>query len=179
MLFFAFWYAYSYYRSTSEAHGASTAVDDVHRDRLPPLPPARSRSTSTTRPSATGWRPGRRPRSASAGSRSRPCRNDPLARQVVGTAEVRYGRTGAPGGKVVAALVKGAKAVQDARVDGSVDLVLGEKFTALAPVPKPAAKPAASKPAASKPAATKPAATKPAATTATSQAGGHRLLTGC
>ena len=62
--------------------------------------------------------------------------NDPLQKTVDRTAEVRYGKTGANGAKLVLALVKGAKAVPDARTDSSVDLVLGEKFTALTALPK-------------------------------------------
>jgi hypothetical protein len=68
--------------------------------------------------------------------------NDPLQRTVPGPAEVRYGKAGAAKAKVVLRLVKGAKPVRDARTDASVDLVVGEKFTALVKPAKPAPAPA-------------------------------------
>ena len=69
--------------------------------------------------------------------------NDPLQRTVTGTAEVRYGKSGAAKAKLVLGLVKGAKPVRDARTDASVDLVLGDKFTALTAPTKQVAAPAA------------------------------------
>ncbi|MEO7059828.1 MAG: LytR C-terminal domain-containing protein [Lapillicoccus sp.] len=59
--------------------------------------------------------------------------NDPLRKDLPGTAEIRFGPNGAAAGGLVATLVAGSAAVKDARADASVDLVLGEKFTALAP----------------------------------------------
>jgi len=58
--------------------------------------------------------------------------NDPLKRPVVGTAEVRYGRKGVLQAKVVAAQVPAAVLVRDGRADISVDLVIGDGFTAMA-----------------------------------------------
>jgi LytR cell envelope-related transcriptional attenuator len=171
MLFFAFWYAYSYYRSSGEPR--ATPVTSCTTTATAPAP-----GKITVNVYNATERSGLAARTATEvrkrGFKVSTVSNDPLARQVVGTAEVRYGKTGAPAGKLVIALVKGAKGVQDARVDGSVDLVLGDKFTALVAAPKPAAKPAASKPAASKPATSKPAATtsgaKPSATKPTASA---------
>ena len=61
--------------------------------------------------------------------------NDPLKKSIAGTAEVRYGKNGAAAAAVVLKQVTGAKGVVDARADASVDLVLGNGFTALATVP--------------------------------------------
>lgn len=47
---------------------------------------------------------------------------------------VRYGAKGEPAARRVALSVKGAKLVLDGRNDGTVDLVLSNKFTALVPV---------------------------------------------
>ena len=167
MLFFAFWYAYSYYRTSGGPR--ATPVTSCTTTATAPAP-----GKITVNVYNATERSGLAARTATEvrkrGFKVSTVSNDPLARQVVGTAEVRYGKTGAPAGKLVIALVKGAKGVQDARVDGSVDLVLGEKFTALAAAPKPTAK-AASKPATSKPAASKPATSKPAATTAGAKPG--------
>lgn len=63
--------------------------------------------------------------------------NDPLEKKVTGSSEVRYGNGGARAAKLVAAQVRGAKMVQDSRSDGSLDIVIGDRFTALAPPAKP------------------------------------------
>jgi len=63
--------------------------------------------------------------------------NDPLEKKVTGSSEVRYGNGGARAAKLVALQVKGAKMVQDSRSDGSLDIVIGDRFTALAPPAKP------------------------------------------
>ncbi|MEI2766500.1 MAG: LytR C-terminal domain-containing protein [Dermatophilaceae bacterium] len=68
--------------------------------------------------------------------------NDPLKKAVPQPAEVRYGPAGEASATLVLGLVAGAVPLPDTRADASVDLVLGEGFTALAqptaPVPAPA-----------------------------------------
>lgn len=68
--------------------------------------------------------------------------NDPLKRTVPQPAEVRFGPAGEASAQLVLALVAGSVPMKDTRADASVDLVLGEGFTALAqptaPVPAPA-----------------------------------------
>jgi hypothetical protein len=145
MLFFAFWYAYSYYRTSSEPTAAPAPV-----------------CTTTAAPAKAGAAPkpaditvnvynatdrdGLAAKTASEvrerGFDVATITNDPLGRTVAGPAEVRYGKSGAAKAKVVLGLVKGAKPVQDARADASVDLVVGEKFTALVRPPKQAPDPA-------------------------------------
>lgn len=61
------------------------------------------------------------------------------AGDVSGPAEVRFGPTGARAGQTVSALVPGAASRRDTRPGGDVDLVLGNRFRALAPAGKPAA----------------------------------------
>jgi len=56
---------------------------------------------------------------------------------VPGSAEIRHGAKGAPAARVIAGTVAGATVKNDARAGTDVDLVLGTKFRALAPV-KPA-----------------------------------------
>jgi hypothetical protein len=170
MLFFAFWYAYSYYRSTGEPTATPTSTCTPTATSAAPAP-----GKITVNVYNATQRDGLAARTASEvrkrGFKVSTVSNDPLAKQVPGPAEVRFGKTGAAAAKVVLALVKGAKSVQDARVDGSVDLVLGEKFSALAAAPKPAATKPSPKPATTKP-SPKPATTttattaKPRATTA-------------
>lgn len=57
--------------------------------------------------------------------------NDPLGKQIAGVGEVRRGRSGAAGAALVATRLSGAKVVPDKRADATVDLVLGNRFTAL------------------------------------------------
>ena len=60
--------------------------------------------------------------------------NDPLGKRIAGVGEVRHGKTGAPGATLAVTRLPGAKVVPDKRTDNTVDLVLGETFTALAPI---------------------------------------------
>ena len=132
MLFFAFWYAYSYYRDSNVPHAAPS-----------PTCTATSTATSTAKvPSqvtvnvynATD-RSGLAAKTASdvrkRGFKVSTVSNDPLQKDVAGAAEVRYGATGTASAKLVLTLVKGSKGVKDGRTDSSVDLVLGAKFTTL------------------------------------------------
>ena len=72
--------------------------------------------------------------------------NDPLGKRIVGVGEVRHGQLGTADANLVAKRLPGAKVVLDKRTDDSVDLVLGNRFSALrAPlkvVPSKAASPA-------------------------------------
>jgi hypothetical protein len=161
MLFFAFWYAYSYY----QASGRPAAAPAASCTTAPVTAGAPRPATTTVNVYNATDRDGLAARTA-AEVRKRgfvvaTVANDPLQRTVAGTAEVRYGPTGVAKAKLVLALVKGAKPSRDARTDASVDLVLGQKFVALAPVSRP--KPVITKPA-PKPTTTTPgrAATTPA-----------------
>jgi hypothetical protein len=58
--------------------------------------------------------------------------NVPGGATVSGTAEVRHGPAGAAAALVVEAQVTGSRDVVDARTDGTVDLVVGDAFAALA-----------------------------------------------
>lgn len=62
--------------------------------------------------------------------------NDPLNSQIAGVGEVRHGRTGAAAATLAAGRLSGVKVVRDARTDKTVDLVLGNQFTALNAPPK-------------------------------------------
>lgn len=138
LLFSAFWYAYSYFEASS-APKASSPGPGVTCTAQPNAPTPGTTTVNVY--NATQ----RRGLAASTATQVRQrgflvstVANDPLQKTVTGTAEVRYGKSGAARGRLVLALVKGAKAVPDARLDASVDLVLGNAFSALAPPPKPA-----------------------------------------
>ena len=57
--------------------------------------------------------------------------NDPLAKRIAGVGEVRHGQIGAAGATLAAMRLAGASVVPDERTDTTVDLVLGNTFTAL------------------------------------------------
>lgn len=133
MLFFAFWYAYSYYRHSDTRHTAAVPVCPTKPPALQPADVTLNVYNSTDR---TGLAANTASQLRKRGFKVATVANDPLQRKIPGTAEVRYGASSIGEGKLVLGLVKGAKAVRDGRPDASVDLVLGEKFKALAAPPK-------------------------------------------
>lgn len=138
LLFSAFWYAYSYF----EASSAPKATGHPPTASCTAQPSAPTPGTTTVNVYNATQRHGLAASTATQvrkrGFLVSTVSNDPLQKTVTGTAEVRFGTSGASRSRLVLALVKGAKAVPDARLDTSVDLVLGNAFSALAPPPKPA-----------------------------------------
>lgn len=62
--------------------------------------------------------------------------NDPMGGWVLGVAQIRHGRTGAPGALLAMRWLPGATAAQDGRTDATVDVVLGTKYTSVKAPPK-------------------------------------------
>ena len=62
--------------------------------------------------------------------------NDPLGKGIAGVGEVRHGRAGAAGATLAATRLPGATVLTDQRAGNTIDLVLGNTFTALRPPPK-------------------------------------------
>lgn len=130
----AFWYAYSYIKN-----GAGTSATPS------------AGSSCTTNPYGSGALPkdvtlnvynaSKRAGLASDVARTLKARgftvveiaNDPLEKKVPGVGELRYGPPGQPQALTAVKLVKGLVRVNDKRTDATVDLVLGDKFTGLAP----------------------------------------------
>lgn len=133
MLFFAFWYAYSYYRH-SDTHPAAATPSCTTKPATPTAADVTVNVYNATDRAGLAAKTAGEMRKR--GFKVATVANDPLKRKIPGPAEVRYGASAGPDSKLVLALVKGAKAVRDGRPDASVDLVLGEKFTALAAAPK-------------------------------------------
>jgi hypothetical protein len=135
LLFGSFWYAYSYYRADSQAKASEAPT--CPRPTAAPKGPAPA-DVSVNVYNATS-RTGLAARTATElrkrGFKVATVANDPLRADVRGVAQVRHGPGGTAGAAVVLPLVKGAARVQDSRTDATVDLVLGERFTALAPAP--------------------------------------------
>jgi LytR cell envelope-related transcriptional attenuator len=75
--------------------------------------------------------------------------NDPLGKRITGAGEVRHGQIGTAGATIVATRLAGARVVLDKRPDETVDLVLGNAFSALKAPPK-SLPPSATKPAPSR-----------------------------
>ena len=59
--------------------------------------------------------------------------NDPLARAVAGTAELRHSPEGGAAARTLAAQIQGATVAPDQRPDASVDLVMGAAFLGMVP----------------------------------------------
>ena len=62
--------------------------------------------------------------------------NDPLGKNIAGVGEVRHGPPGAAGATLAALTLPGAAVVPDDRIDNTVDIVLGNRFSALRTLPK-------------------------------------------
>jgi hypothetical protein len=132
LLFFAFWYALSYYRaSTDPERTASPACQTaIAAVRAKDVTINVYNATNRTGLAATTAKKLR-----DEGIRVATVANDPLNKTIRGTAEVRHGKSGLAAAKAVLPLVPGAKRVQDGRADGTVDIVLGDAFKALAASP--------------------------------------------
>lgn len=62
--------------------------------------------------------------------------NDPLGRTIPGVGEIRSGDSGVDGSKLVARRLPKAALLLDNRMDASVDLVVGSRYTVLTPPPR-------------------------------------------
>jgi hypothetical protein len=142
MLFLAFWYAFSYYRASSEPETV-TGSESGCRPYDPKVP---TPATTTVNVYNATTRAGLAARTASE-LRSRgyligTVANDPLDRTVAGPAEVRFGPAGARRARLLIPLAgTGTTQMTDKRKSTVVDLVIGAKFTELAAAPKPTGKP--------------------------------------
>ena len=135
-LFFAFWYAWSYYQADTEARASRppppTCVT-LDPDAITPEKVKVNVYNASDRSGLAG--------SVSKGLEERgfvigKVANDPTDRKAPAVAEIRYGSSGVAQAKLVAsALPKGTKLVNDKRKGTTVDVALGAKYTRLAPVP--------------------------------------------
>ncbi|KGN40650.1 LytR C-terminal domain-containing protein [Knoellia aerolata] len=142
MLFFAFWYAFSYYRASLEPE-PPTGVEATCRPYDPKVP---TPATTTVNVYNATSRNGLAARTASElrerGYTIGDVSNDPLDRVVAGPAEVRFGPAGASRAQLLIPLGgKGTTQLADKRKTAVVDLVVGAKFTTLAPTPKATGQP--------------------------------------
>ena len=140
-LFFAFWYALSYYRADSTARAGPPPATCSPYDPKAVTP----ESTKVNVYNASN-------RNGLAGSVSKSLAergfvigkvaNDPSKRKAPTVAEIRHGKAGAAQAKLLrTSLPKGTTIVVDKRKGTGVDVALGAKFTNLAPVPTASALP--------------------------------------
>jgi len=141
-LFFAFWYAWSYYQADSTARAS----------RPPPATCAPVDPLAVTPEITTVNVYNASTRNGLAGSVSRSLAdrgfvigkvaNDPSSRKAPKIAEIRYGPKGEAQAKLLrTSLPKGTVLVNDKRKVATVDLAVGPKYTTLAPVPTTTALP--------------------------------------
>ena len=141
-LFFAFWYAWSYYQADNSARASRPPAATCAPYDPKVVTPANTRVNVYNASDRVGL----------AGSVARSLRdrgfviakvaNDPSSRKAPKVAEIRYGAKGEAQAKLLrSTLPKGTTLVKDKRKVATVDLALGAKYTTLAPVPTTTAMP--------------------------------------
>lgn len=149
-LFFAFWYAWSYYQADNDARASRPPAASCAPFDPKVVTPENTRVNVYNASNRSGL----------AGSVSRGLRdrgfvigkvaNDPSPRAAPKVAEIRYGTKGTAQAKLLrTSLPKGTTLVKDRRKVATLDLALGAKFTALPPVPTTTALPMCPSPSAS------------------------------
>jgi LytR cell envelope-related transcriptional attenuator len=135
-LFFAFWYAWSYYQADTSARASRPPAAECRPYDPKVVTPANTRVNVYNASNRNGL----------AGTVARSLKdrdfvigkvaNDPSKRKAPKVAEIRYGPKGRAQAKLLrTTLPKGTTMVNDKRKVAQVDLALGAKFTTLAPVP--------------------------------------------
>ncbi|GAA4118461.1 hypothetical protein GCM10022415_17410 [Knoellia locipacati] len=138
LLFFAFWYAYSYYRASGGGEEATPRTGATCTPFNPKLPtPATTRVNVYNASSKNGLAARTAAELRERGFVIGEVRNDPLGRKV-NVVEVRYGQAGKSRAHLVVPLGgKGTTSITDKRKDATLDIVLGSRFSTLAPNPTP------------------------------------------
>ena len=141
-LFFAFWYAWSYYQADSSARASRPPAATCAPYDPKAVTPENTRVNVYNSSDRVGL----------AGSVARSLRdrgfvigkvaNDPSSRTAPKVAEIRYGPKGVTQAKLLrTSMPKGTTLVNDKRKAVAIDLALGQRFTTLAPVPTTTAMP--------------------------------------
>ena len=141
-LFFAFWYAWSYYQADTSARASRPPAATCAPYDPKAVTPENTRVNVYNSSDRVGL----------AGSVARSLRdrgfvigkvaNDPSSRKAPRVAEIRYGPKGAAQAKLLrTSMPKGTTLVNDKRKAVAIDLALGQRYTTLAPVPTTTAMP--------------------------------------
>ncbi|MGL5928382.1 MAG: LytR C-terminal domain-containing protein [Dermatophilaceae bacterium] len=135
-MFFAFWYALSYYRADGDSSrsGAPAATCRPYDARA--VAPAQVRVTVLNATARTGLAGQTSRAIAERGFTVGTVGNDTSKRPTPAVAEVRHGAAGEAQAKLVLSVMpKGTTLVKDGRKGTDVDVALGTSFKALAPAP--------------------------------------------
>lgn len=126
----AFYYASTYYTSSEPKPGPCTTVVPTIEPRPVDISVNVYNATSRRGLAATVAKA-----TAARGFKVKAVSNDPLKKTVKGVAEIRYGPEGLASAKVLAKHFPGAPLVADKREGDTIDLVLGNTYKAIGPVP--------------------------------------------
>lgn len=136
ILFFAFWYALSYYQADSEARASRSPAATCAPYDANALTPEKVKVNVYNASTRTGLAATVSKELAARGFDIGKVDNDPSTRKAPTVAEIRHG----PDGKAHAALLRtalpnGTKVFQDKRKGATIDVALGAKWTRPAPLP--------------------------------------------
>ena len=149
-LFFAFWYAWSYYQADKSARAAKPPPATCAPYDPKVVTPEKTRVNVYNASSRSGLAGSVSRSLADRGFVIGKVANDNSSRKPPKVAEVRYGPKGEAQAKLLrTSLPKGTAMYKDKRKVVTVDLALGSKFTTLAPVPTSTALPMCPAPSAS------------------------------
>lgn len=137
VLLSAFWFAYSYFRG-SESGAALTPAPTCRTPDPNALTPDQVTVNVFNATNRAGLAAATSKAMADLGFVPGQVANDPEHKSIPGPAEVRHGPNGKAGAQLVMSVVgEGAVTVDDGRQDASVDLVLGDGFVKIGPLPAP------------------------------------------
>lgn len=149
-LFFAFWYAWSYYQADKSARAAKPPPATCAPYDPKVVTPEQTRVNVFNASSRSGLAGSVSRSLADRGFVIGKVANDPSSRKAPKIAEIRYGPKGEAQAKLLrTSMPKGTAMFKDKRKVVTVDLALGPKFTTLAPVPTTTALPMCPAPSAS------------------------------
>jgi len=141
-LFFAFWYALSYYRADNTARAGKGPQATCSPYDPQAVTPGSTKVNVYNASNRNGLAGSVSKSLAERGFVIGKVANDPSRRKAPAVAEIRHGKAGEAQAKLVrTSLPKGTTIVVDQRKGTGVDVALGAKFTNLPPVPTATALP--------------------------------------
>lgn len=137
-LFFAFWWAYSYYKASDPTKATPRASATCQTLDPAAVTPAQVKITVLNTTTRQGLAATAAKEFTARGFVVEKVGNDPAKKPVAGPAEVRFGPQGKPAADLVLATIgQGAVGVPDSRTDGTVDVAVGTGYVSLPPPASP------------------------------------------